>query len=81
MCGTSSRSTSSPSPAVGLRVLFVFVVLAHHHQRVFNVTEHPTAAWTAQRLVETFPDVSAPTYLLRDPDPAYGSQFRREGRV
>jgi hypothetical protein len=33
-------------PTVGLRVLFVLVVLAHHRRRVvhFNVTEHPTAA-------------------------------------
>jgi len=31
------------------RVLFVFVVLLHHRRRVvhFNITEHPTAAWTA----------------------------------
>ena len=36
-------------PTAGLRVLFVLVVLAHHHRRVvlFNVTEHPTAHWTA----------------------------------
>ncbi len=34
---------------VHLRVLFVLVVLAHHRGRVlhFNVTEHPTAAWSA----------------------------------
>jgi hypothetical protein len=37
-------------PTAGLRVLFVLVVLAHHRRRVvhFNVTEHPTAGWTAQ---------------------------------
>jgi hypothetical protein len=34
-----------------LRVLFVFVVLVHERRRVvhFNVTEHPTAEWTAQQ--------------------------------
>src|SRR2546425_11908898 len=34
-------------PIARLRVLFVFVVLAHHRRRAlhFNVTEHPTAAW------------------------------------
>jgi hypothetical protein len=65
-------------PTVRLRVLFVRVVLAHHRRRVvhFNVTEHPTAAWTAQQLVDAFPDNSAPAYLLRDRDQVYGQQFR-----
>ena len=38
-------------PSAGLRVLFVLIVLAHHRRRVvhFNVTEHPTAHWTADR--------------------------------
>ncbi len=26
----------------------------------FNVTEHPTAAWTAQQIIEAFPDETAP---------------------
>ena len=39
-------------PTARLRVLFVLIVLAHHRRRVlhFNVTEHPTAHWTAQQL-------------------------------
>src|SRR5439155_6310246 len=65
-------------PSVRLRVFFVLVVLAHDRRRVvhFNVTEHPTAAWTAQQLVDAFPDDSAPSYLLRDRDQVYGAQFR-----
>ncbi len=65
-------------PTTGLRVLFVLVVLAHHRRRVlhFNVTEHPTAAWTAQQLVEAFPNDSAPSYLVRDRDRVYGAPFR-----
>src|SRR5205807_9081359 len=65
-------------PTARLRVLFVLVVLAHHRRRVvhFNVTEHPTAAWTAQQIVDAFPDDSAPSYLLRDRDQVYGEQFR-----
>ena len=49
-------------PTASLRVLFVLVVLAHHRRRVvhFNVTEHPTAAWTARQLVEAFPDDTTP---------------------
>ena len=65
-------------PTAGLRVLFVLVVLAHHRRRVvhFNVTEHPSAQWTAQQIVNAFPDDSAPSYLLRDRDPVYGHAFR-----
>ncbi len=44
-------------PTVTFRVLFVFVILAHERRRIihFNVTEHPTAQWTAQQIVEAFP--------------------------
>ncbi len=69
-------------PTVQLRVLFVLVVLVHDRRRVvsFNVTEHPTAEWTAQQLVEAFPWAPAPKYLLRDRDAVYGSQFRKRVR-
>src|SRR5467141_4313662 len=65
-------------PTARLRVLFVLVVLAHYRRRVlnFNVTEHPSAAWPAQQIVDAFPDDSAPSYLLRDRDQVYGEQFR-----
>ena len=54
-------------------------MLAHQRRRVlhFNVTEHPTAAWTTQQLVDAFPDDSAPSYLLRDRDSIYGHPFRQ----
>jgi transposase InsO family protein len=42
----------------------------------FNVTEHPTAAWTTQQVREAFPEDSAPRYLIRDRDGVYGDQFR-----
>ena len=40
-------------PTATFRVLYVFVVLCHDRRRVvhFNVTEHPTAAWTSQQVV------------------------------
>jgi putative transposase len=65
-------------PTVGLRVLFVLVVLVHHRRRVvhFNVTEHPTAHWTARQIVDAFPNDTAPSYLLRDRDRVYGEPFR-----
>ena len=44
-------------PTVTFRVLCVLVILAHGRRRVVhvNVTEHPTAQWTAQQVVEAFP--------------------------
>lgn len=35
------------------------------------VTDHPSAAWTAQQLREAFPWDQAPRYLLRDRDHAF----------
>ncbi len=66
-------------PTVAFRVLYVLVVLSHDRRRVlhFNVTEHPTAAWTTQQIIETFPDETAPRFLLRDRDQIYGEEFRR----
>ena len=43
----------------------------------FNVTEHPTAQWTAQQIMEAFPFDTAPRYLLRDRDSIYGETVRR----
>ena len=64
-------------PTLRLRVLFVFVVLVHDRRRLvhFNVTEHPTAEWTAQQIIEAFPEDSAPRYLIRDRDGIYGHYF------
>jgi putative transposase len=61
------------------RLLFVFVVLRHDRRELLhvNVTDHPTAGWTARQLVEAFPDDTAPKYLLRDRDAIYGEEFVR----
>jgi hypothetical protein len=44
-------------PTVTYKVLFVFVLVAHDRRRIvhFNITEHPTAQWTAQQIVDAFP--------------------------
>jgi putative transposase len=54
------------------RLLFVLVILAHERRRVVHVavTDHPTAAWTAQQLREAFPWNEAPRYLVHDRDSA-----------
>jgi len=66
-------------PTATFRVLFVFIVLVHDRRRIvyFNVTEHPTAQWTAQQIVEAFPFDTAPGYLIRDGDGIYGDCVTR----
>ena len=65
-------------PTATFRVLFVLVVLHHYRRQVvhFNVTEHPTAGWTAQQLVEASP-WDTQRYLLRDRDGVYGAVLKR----
>jgi transposase InsO family protein len=66
-------------PTIRFKLLFVLVVLAHARRKVIhcNVTENPTAQWTAQQIIEAFPWDSAPKYLLRDRDAIYGEAFRQ----
>ena len=57
-----SQATVSTVPTVLFKVLFVFVVLTHDRRRIvhIDVTDAPTAQWTAQQLVEAFPWDTAP---------------------
>jgi len=66
-------------PTLTGRVLFVLVLLSHERRRVinFDVTEHPTSEWTAQQIVEAFPNQTAPRWLLRDRDRIYSETVRR----
>lgn len=54
-------------------------MLSHDRRRIvhFNVTEHPTARWTAHQLVEAFPFDTAPRYLIRDGDGIFGREVTR----
>ena len=65
-------------PTATFRVLFVLLVLSHDRRRVlhFNVTSSPRAEWTAQQIVQAFPEDATPRYLLRDRDGVYGAYFR-----
>src|SRR5208337_22417 len=47
-------------------LLYVFVVLGLERRRLLHVhvTSHPTAAWTAQQMVEALPEEIRPQYLL-----------------
>lgn len=66
-------------PTLTGRVLFVLILLSHGRRRVvhFNATEHPTSTWTAQQVVDAFPEDTPPRWLLRDRDSIYGDAFRR----
>jgi hypothetical protein len=57
-------------PTVTFRLLYVLVVITHARRKVvhFNITEEPTAEWTAQQVVNAFPYDTAPKYLVRDRD-------------
>jgi transposase InsO family protein len=61
---------------IRLRILYVFIVLAHDRRRVvhFNVTEHPTV-WVAHQIIEAFPEDRAPRFMVRDRDGIYGESF------
>lgn len=64
-------------PTASFRVLFVFLVLAHDRRRVLhsNVTQFPTARWTAQQVVEALPWETTVRYMIRDRDGIYGDTF------
>ena len=69
-------------PTATFRVLYVFIVLLHENRKIvhFNVTENPSAEWTAQQIVEACPWDSEPKYLLRDRDGIYGKVFQNRVR-
>ena len=62
-------------PTLNFERLFAFVVLVHGRRQLlwFEVTRQ----WLARQIIEAFPWASAPTYLVRDNDCAYGHVFSR----
>jgi hypothetical protein len=70
-------------PTLSFRILYVFLILAHDRRRIvhFNVTEHPTAEWSAAQLLHAFPWDMAPRFLLRDRDSIYGAAFRTQAKT
>ena len=70
-------------PTATFRVLFVLVVLSHGRRRLrhFNITEHPTAEWTARQLIEACGPEDSPRYLIRDRDQVYGERFSRQAKM
>jgi putative transposase len=65
-------------PTATFRVLLVFLVSRLDRRRVvhFNITEFPSVAWTAQQIIEAFPEDTAPKPMIRHRDGIYGDHFR-----
>ena len=70
-------------PTLTFKCLFAFLVLGHGRRQLlwFEITRHPTAEWLARQITEAFPWTSAPAYLVRDNDRAYGYVFTSRVRA
>lgn len=69
-------------PTLTFERLFAFVILGVGRRNILwiGVTTNPTAQWLAHQITEAFPWVTAPTFLIRDNDCAYGEVFTRRVR-
>ena len=70
-------------PTIAFQQLFGFLVLGHKRRLLlwFAVTRNPTAEWLARQITEAFPWETAPKYLIRDNDRAFGAAFRARVRA
>ena len=62
---------------VTFRLLYVFVVIEHRSRRLihYNVTAHPSAAWTLQQLREAVGFENRYSYLLHDRDSIFAKHL------
>jgi len=81
--GGARDQRSSISTPIAFRQLFAFLVIGHGRRRLlwFAVTRNPTAEWLARQITEAFPWDSAPKYLIRDNDRAFGVAFKARIRA
>jgi hypothetical protein len=70
-------------PTIGFQQVFAFLVLGHGRRQLlwFAVTRNPTAVWLARQITEAFPWDSAPAYIVRDNDRAFGGAFKARVRA
>jgi len=70
-------------PTIAFQQLFAFLVLGHRRRQLLSiaVTRNPTAEWLARQITEAFPWDSAPKYLVRDNDRAFGAAFKARVRA
>ena len=70
-------------PTIAFQQLFACLVLGHKRRQLlwFAVTRNPTAEWLARQITEAFPWDTAPKYLIRDNDRAFGAAFKARVRA
>ncbi len=70
-------------PTIAFEQLFAFLVFGLDRPQLlwFAVTRYPTAEWLARQITEAFPWDSAPKYLIRDNDKAFGAAFKARVRA
>jgi hypothetical protein len=68
-------------PTIAFQQLFAFLVVGLERRRLLclAVTGNPTAEWLARQITEAFPWDSAPSYLIRDNDRAFGRRVQGSG--
>jgi hypothetical protein len=79
----ASRLSGAGNPEIGQGARRSIVVLGHGRRQLLwiEVTRHPTAEWLARQITEAFTWTSAPAYLVRDNDGAYGHVFTSRVRA
>ena len=65
-------------PTIAFQQLFAFLVLA---VVVCNSDPEPNGGWLARQITEAFPWETAPKYLIRDNDRAFGGAFKARVRA
>jgi hypothetical protein len=70
-------------PTLTFQRLFVFVILGPGRRQLswIGITANPTAEWLACQMTEAFPWGTAPAFVIRDNDGAYGEVFKRRLRA
>src|SRR5438045_9360648 len=66
--GLQGRNTAEPQPRIHGELRTFGLDVSERSVVHLNVTEHPTAEWKTQQIVDAFPDDTAPRWLRRDSD-------------
>ena len=64
---------------VRFQTLYIFIILHLETRRIVgaSVTRHPKSRWLGQQIINAFPWDTAPRFLIRDRDKAFGREFSR----